>query len=367
VTGLELLWGSDRFWARAAQDAGRARRRLYVQAMTFEGDAAGRRVAAALSASGALDRRVLVDAYTRHVISDRFVWSPAALIDRTLRGEVQSTRAMFAELSANGVHVRMTNPVGPLFVRYPARNHKKLIVADDVAYIGGVNFSDHNFAWSDFMLRLEGEEVASFLADDFEATFAGRPRSAQADLRDLRLYSMDGRANDRSFTEVIQTLDAAEKEIVIVSPYLTFPFTGVLARARRRGVRVGLVTPLTNNKPIARRYVLAQAQRHGFEVRLAPPMSHAKAIAVDGRHLIVGSSNFDFVSVAAEEEIVAVVSSPPLVAEFLRSLDAMLCDEAGVPRGAKSAWTSSLVLRIAERFALAARHARRTAIDWPRR
>jgi cardiolipin synthase len=274
---------------------------------------------------------------------------------------------MFAELSANGVHVRMTNPVGPLFVRYPARNHKKLIVADDVAYIGGVNFSDHNFAWSDFMLRLEGEEVASFLADDFEATFAGRPRSAQADLRDLRLYSMDGRANDRSFTEVIQTQDAAEKEIVIVSPYLTFPFTGVLARARRRGVRVGLVTPLTNNKPIARRYVLAQAQRHGFEVRLAPPMSHAKAIAVDGRHLIVGSSNFDFVSVAAEEEIVAVVSSPPLVAEFLRSLDAMLCDEAGVPRGAKSAWTSSLVLRIAERFALAARHARRTAIDWPRR
>jgi cardiolipin synthase len=96
-------------------------------------------------------------------------------------------------------------------------------------------------------------------------------------------------------------------------------------------------------------------------------MSHAKAIAIDGRHLIVGSSNFDFVSVAAEEEIVAIVSSPPLVAEFLRSLDAMLCDEGGaVPRGAKGAWTSSLMLRIAERFALAARHAPRTAIDWPK-
>ena len=78
MTGLELLWGSDRFWARAAQDAGRARRRLYVQAMTFEGDAAGRRVAAALSASGALDRRVLVDAYTRHVISDRGPHRPDA-------------------------------------------------------------------------------------------------------------------------------------------------------------------------------------------------------------------------------------------------------------------------------------------------
>lgn len=195
MTKIELLWGSDRFWKRAAADVGRASQRLYVQAMTFEGDDAGLQVAAAISACGASDRRVLVDAYTRHVVSDRFVWTPSALADPSLRSEVRSTRAMFARLASEGVRVRMTNPVGPFFARYPARNHKKLILADNVAYIGGINFSDHNFAWNDFMLRLEGPAAADFLGADFEATFTGAPRPARADLGELRLYSMDGRSN----------------------------------------------------------------------------------------------------------------------------------------------------------------------------
>jgi cardiolipin synthase len=364
--GIELLWGSDRFWARAADDLARARRRLYVQAMTFEGDGVGRNVAAAIAASEAVDRRVLVDAYTCHVVSDRFVWSPAALTDPALRSEVRSTRAMFSHLKSVGVRVRMTNPVGPFFAHYPARNHKKLIVADSVAYIGGLNFSDHNFAWSDFMVRLEGEAAARFLAEDFEATFAGAPRPARADLGEIQMLSMDGRTNAQAFAEITHLIDVAKHEIAVVSPYLTFPFIRPLARARRRGVTVRLATPVANNKPVLRRYVLDQARRHGFEVRLASAMSHAKAIVVDREHLIVGSSNFDFVSVAAEEEIVAVISSRSLAATFLESVDANLADSrAQAPLAAQGGWTSMVLLRIAERFAILGRRAPRTAIDWP--
>ena len=48
----------------------RARRRLLVQAMTFEGDAAGLAVAGAIAGSAAADRRVLVDSYSRFFIGD---------------------------------------------------------------------------------------------------------------------------------------------------------------------------------------------------------------------------------------------------------------------------------------------------------
>ena len=100
---------------------------------------------------------------------------------------------MFRGLVGAGVAVRVTNPIGPLKLNYPARNHKKLIIADDVAYVGGINFSDHNFAWRDFMVRIAGQEAADFLAADFDATWAGTPRPAAASLDGLRLLSLDGR------------------------------------------------------------------------------------------------------------------------------------------------------------------------------
>ena len=50
-----LLVGSDAFMAAAAADMAKARRRLCVQAMTFEGDAAGWGVSRAMLASPAAD------------------------------------------------------------------------------------------------------------------------------------------------------------------------------------------------------------------------------------------------------------------------------------------------------------------------
>src|SRR3954468_12267349 len=98
VPACSLLVGSDRFWKRAAEDIGRARSRVLVQAMTFEGDAAGQAVAEAARSSGAADRRVLVDDYTRVVVSDCFTLSPRLLLDKGFRAEVEATRAMFAAL-----------------------------------------------------------------------------------------------------------------------------------------------------------------------------------------------------------------------------------------------------------------------------
>jgi cardiolipin synthase len=368
LTQLELLVGADAFWRRAAQDFAAAERRLLVQAMTFEGDSAGLGVAAAIGASPARDRRVLVDDYSRHVISDRLVHGPASWFDKDFKSEIHATHDMFRHLSDGGVGVRVTNPVGPLFVRYPARNHKKLIVADEVAYLGGINFSDHNFAWHDFMLRLEGEAAADLLAEDFQATWQGAPRAWTAELPSLRLQSLDGRSNAEGFAHLMDLIAAARRSVTVISPYLTFPFTGALAAARARGASVRLITPWASNKRLVRDYLLWAAGRAGFEVSLLANMTHLKGLVVDEERLIVGSSNFDFVSLGAEEELVAVITDPAVIADFNRLIVAPALAGAlpadGHAISPLAGMMSGVALRLASGVVSLARNAPRGAVAW---
>jgi cardiolipin synthase len=366
---LDLLVGSDAFWTSAANDIERARERLLVQAMTFEADAAGKGVANAISASRAIDRRVLVDDYSLHVINDRIVASPSYLLDRDFRDEVIGTRAMFDALAATGAKVRITNPIGRNPLRYVVRNHKKLIVADDVAYMGGINFSDHNFRWHDLMLRIEGAEAASFLTEDFDATWSGAPVAHARDFEGLSLYGLDGRSNEESFASVFQAIRMARTRIDVISAYPTFPFVDALGEARNRGVAVCLYTPLPNNKPIVRDYLIGAAGRFGIEVRLLPNMTHLKAMLIDDSKLVLGSSNFDFASFLIEEELLAIVVAADLIASF-RATVLLPAQEAALPEGAhrvspRRAWLSRLALRSAEAAVRSMRNAKRGSADWP--
>ena len=316
----ELLIGAPAFWARAKADIAAARRRVLVQAMTFEGDATGLAVADALLASPAAMRRVAVDDYTRWVINDQWINSRRGRRDPGLQAEARATTAMFARLEAGGVEVAWTEPVGLRWRDYPFRNHRKLIVADDVAYVGGVNFSDHNFAWADLMVRLDRADAADVLAADFPVIDDTSPKTWRMELDGLTLHGLDGRTNPQGFTPLIARLDAARDEIVVFSPYLTFPFTDALARARRRGVRVVVVTPARNNKPLLHDYIVHRARCDGLELIRTPQMSHVKALMIDGESLTLGSSNFDFVSYDGEAELLATFDDPELIAVLRREL-----------------------------------------------
>src|SRR6185436_14372580 len=111
---------------------------------------------------------------------------PSSLLDRGLQAEVQETGDMIDRLQRGGVGVRFAGPAGRFLERLPARNHKKLVAVDDrVAYVGGINFSDHNFLWHDLMLRVEDPGFVRFLREDFEGTWSGRPKAAHWELPGL--------------------------------------------------------------------------------------------------------------------------------------------------------------------------------------
>ena len=189
---------------------------------------------------------------------------------------------------------------------------------DRVVYLGGINFSEHNFAWHDMMLRVESPELAALAAADFRSSWDGRPRAFDRQVGPLRLISLNGRGNAEGLAPLIEAMEGARRSIDVVSAYLSHPFTDVLSRAHRRGVRVRVLMPGRNNKPNLARHILERASRGGFQVlRYADGMSHMKAMTIDDELLVVGSSNFDFMSYHILEEHVVMTRHPGLVAAFV--------------------------------------------------
>jgi cardiolipin synthase len=315
---IQLLVDADEFWPQLQRDLQRAERRVWLQTLSLEADTAGLPLADALLACKATDRRLLVDAFSRHILSDRFIYAPNNAFRRSVREEVAGTRAMLARLKSGGVGVGITNPAGLLWHRLPARDHRKLILIDDqVAYIGGINFSEHNFAWHDVMLRIEDAGVTDCLAADFAATWTGKPEHSVGSFEGMELHNLSGQGNEPRCEPILAAIRGARRSILAITPYLTFPFTDAMAEARARGAAVAILTPAVNNRRSLRRYVLWLAAQHGFAVRhYLGRMSHLKAMLIDDEKLIVGSTNFDWPTYHTLAETVAIITDEQLIADF---------------------------------------------------
>lgn len=318
ATTFELLVDGPEFWARARPEIEGAARQVLVQTLSFESDQVGRALSSALLRSRAADRRLVVDSFNDVFHSDRLLLKPRNLLDRELRRELLGTRRMMERLERAGVGVRSVNPLGFLGHRIADRNHKKVLVIDDrAAYLGGINFSAHNFTWHDLMLRIESPAAVAFLAGDFDATWQGRVGPLHYAEPGLEIFNLPGPGNHRAVQPVLWRIAAARASVFVESPYLSAPFTDALATAAARGARVTLLTPAVNNRSFQMAYITAQARRHGFELRVRRGgMSHLKGMVLDDREVVLGSSNFDWPSSDRLPEYIAFVSEPGLLASF---------------------------------------------------
>ena len=315
---ISLLVDFENFWNSLRQDLSAAKDSVYVQTFSFEADHIGNLLAEALTDSRARDKRILADSFSRIVVSDKFLYSPSNWFDRELKAEVRATRNGALILCASGVAVKHCNPLGPTPRHLLNRNHKKLIVVDGhIAYIGGLNFSEHNAKWHDMMLRIEDTAVAKFLSEDFVDCWEGRSTSRSETFAGNKFYSVNGRANRNAFAHVLRLIHSARESIFVASPYISFPFYDYLKNARRRGVDVTVLTPQKNNWKFFGDYARWEALRCDLNLRLySEGMSHLKAMLIDDRYLIAGSSNFDILSYRLYEEIVAIFSDEDVIAQF---------------------------------------------------
>ena len=311
--------GGAEFMAALRTDLARARHRALVQTLSFEGDLAGRALTDALLACPARDRRLIIDSYSRFVQSDKLVGSPVRLLDFPLYRERARMLGLVAELCAAGVQVSFGRPWGLGRDNFQARDHKKMCVVDDAVYVGGINFSDHNFVWRDLMVRLENGALAGALQGDFESTWQGRSVESHTTCGAVHLDVGPGAGNDAMIGTMARAIDGAQGSIYIECPYITEPLFSLLGEARRRGVDVTIVTSEHINRFGMKWSIMGACAEHDLTLRFWPDnMTHIKALLADERELVLGSANFDFLSGELQPELLVTVNDSVLIDRFIQ-------------------------------------------------
>ena len=314
----EILVDSGNFMSKLEQEVVKATKSVYVQAMSFEGDEAGKSLINLLLKSNAKDIRLCIDSYSKLVINDQFIYSLRYLKSAKFRETVRNTKQFIEDAKAKGIKIKYTNPLGFLFLKYPRRNHKKMVVIDgEKMFIGGINFSNHNFIWHDFMLYLDSKSLSDTIQTDFLKTWSGTNQTLKIEDGKSKLYFFDGYKSKYLYDEFFTHISGAKKNIQILSPYVSNPLLSFIKEKVSKDVTVDVITPSDNNKNIFKHLLVRELKHDYFNLlEYQKGMSHLKAIVIDGEKLIVGSSNFDFVSYYFEQEVVLVSTEHSILEEF---------------------------------------------------
>jgi cardiolipin synthase len=271
--------------------------------------------------------------------------------------------AYLDKLAASGVAVCRFNPVNPLerpgYWGINHRNHRKvLVVDDDVAFSGGINISrayatgssvargsgaDDAGApqrgWRDTHIELRGPVVPAFArgfanvwaSQGCKGALPGTPSAAGTaratpGQRVVKLLESDPRdPSNRIYSALLQAIDGVQRSVHLTMAYFApgADMVAALADAARRGVDVSLVLPGRSDFALVlhagRSYYdeLLSAGVHIHEMDQA--VMHAKTAVIDGVLSTVGSSNMDWRSWVANNEVNVIV----LGSDFGRELEAV--------------------------------------------
>jgi cardiolipin synthase len=314
-----VLSGSGEFMVELEFYSKSAANRFFVQVMTFEGDRAGKQLIELMIASPAHEKLLVVDHYSDVVVNDTLLHLPPGIFNKSVWNEQEETQKLLNYAKENGIIVARTNPVGWFYARYPFRNHKKCIVIDDQIFTGGINFSDHNFAWHDMMIRLHSSDLAEVASFDIRQNSKGIKTAGIFESDDLSVVYLN-RYSESEYGKIFSWIRQAKKSITVLSPYLSEPFLSVMKSISDR-VMINIVIPGQNNKGIFTEYLKRESRFGWFNLFEFPDvMSHLKAILIDDDHLIFGSSNFDFISYLFEEEIIVKTTSSQTIGEFKETI-----------------------------------------------
>ncbi len=213
------------------------------------------------------------------------------------------------------------NKVSPFLVKsINNRDHRKIIVVDDIAYTGGINISDEyaNLTsrlgyWKDHAVRIEGQAVNGFIRAfiDIWNAFSKNLMDANDYISTTQTQS-DGiiqpyasnpfNKTDIAFHVYLDTINRATRYLYISTPYLIpdGEITQAICHAARRGVDVKILVPFCPDKKIAYRLTKANFLpliSAGVKIYLYKAgFNHAKTVVCDDQIALCGTPNFDYVS-----------------------------------------------------------------------
>lgn len=363
----QVFVGAEAFVTALRADITACERSLRVQFSTFEGDEAGQVFADLVLARhrAGVEVQMVLDGYSDVIADDVYPFSIRGR--KTLTTERKRRTELLARLEDGGVPLRRVNPAGRLHRYILFRDHKKMVVIDDrVAYVGGLNISEHNYGWHDFMVRVDDPALVASIVDDFAGTWSGTPLELTTPSADGDFVLNHAPGRPTVLDAAVALVDSARRRVVIESPYLCGDrIEGALLRAAQRGVPVRVITPWRPNhthnrvwiRKLRRRLRHANIELLGYQG--SEGMTHAKLLIVDDETAVFGSINYQEIEALAQKELNVFSRDPGLVAELtaLAASDAQRSAPAPAPRSSFGwftyrclhwvvrAWTRRLVRR----------------------
>lgn len=227
-------------------------------------------------------------------------------------GSSELSKEGVAELRASGAEVYF-------FSRFLHHIHRKILVVDEeVAFIGGVNFHQVARRWDDLAVKVRGKLVLS-ITSSFAKVYAecgGQDPRILAENRKIflpkaRTWLIENFPISKNFVLkkiYKKNIGEAKSNITLITPYFMPKhwFIGALHQAVLRGVNVEVLVPKVGNHFIADRiayFFMFKLSKLGVKFFLLPRMNHAKAMIIDGNEAILGSHNLDFMSFEYNAEV----------------------------------------------------------------
>jgi cardiolipin synthase A/B len=221
-------------------------------------------------------------------------------------------------------------------------DHTKVIIIDRKrAFVGGMNIGyEYRYEWHDLMVEVTGPIVGR-LHKDFTKRWAhtGLGGDLAFAVAATRQESYAGPADGLDFISIrplytrtgdpqilraqLAAIRRAKSRIFIQQPYMSDDaIVAALIRARRRGVDVRVILPARGDSGFMNSANLVTAtalMNNGVRVYTYPGMTHVKAAIYDG-WAIIGSANFDKLSLRVNQETNLATSDEHFVQQLARDL-----------------------------------------------
>ena len=315
---------SDHFFEQLTADVQTAKRSVCIQCMSFEADRVGSKLIELLGSKPTLERTLLIDQYSKYVVNDTFLNAPQGWMNQNnARTERKALDGLVKRAREMGIRIKFTNPMGFMMYRYPARNHKKMVLIDDrISYLGGMNFTEHNFHWTDIMIRHEEPDIANALKHSFDSDLKEAKAPPVTPINNQStLYTLSGLSTKHTFQKILERIKLSDK-VVAISPYISYPMLDAIASVSDNSV----IVPANNNKPFIR-FIHGLQRYSNVNFKYIPgKMLHAKLLILDDEVAVYGSSNFDTISYFFEKEVI-LVNKDPILTKKLKTFISKLINQ----------------------------------------
>jgi cardiolipin synthase A/B len=344
---VRAFFGGPETFAAMIAAIDRAVKDVLLECYIFKDDATGRSLQEALAR--AVDRGVKV-----RVLADAF-------------GSIATRRQFWNEMRDRGIEVRLFNPLFPQLFLQPFRDHRKILVIDEVtAFTGGMNIGDeygsslssHGGPWRDTHVQIDGPAAWAMAIVFTEAWNADGGSEIALDSLEpqvggvpiMVLDSRPFRGTGEMASSLAAIVAAARSRIWITNAYFAPRRRAVdaLGAAAQRGVDVRLLLPGRSDVKIVRHaghgHYAALLERgvRVFEYQRA--VLHAKTAVADDFLSLTGSSNLDFRSFHFNAECNVVMLDSEMGRIFAKAFETDLKSALEITR---EAWARRSLFHVA--------------------